>query len=491
MAIKLFSKLFSRKKRIAMTSDEAFLSDESDEPRDEVPKEEPAPQPEPAAEEASAGDAKAEDAPAEQPEEAAADTPESEEAPAAEEAKAEEPEPEPLPPQENLCLWLYACLDDPHDLRTPMRPQLIAHFRALNEGSDGFEGTLPSGGRVTCAVRTDLGFVREQAGYLKTRFADTFPADRDVWNAAMMQIELFNTRVECTLAPPYSEDDAAKFADAVYAAAEPLRGFVVNEGMELYRWDRRLVIAPDGRTDFSVFMPIRRGLAVSNPAEAAAADEARMRRSIAILKKHGVEAARLDMPVQAREADARLRTPEEIIGRMAALFACAVKAQAYTSPREVAAPAAWSLNAIKKLDTQYGVNRLFTAKEAEYVVRSPESQHETYLMRFEDCAVLLWALRMYELDWPAGRADVAAIARVIRDADTETILRLARPRPLNDILNMHDVTYRLHSVCVREGDAAFTGAKPDHDVVYERHYALNWLVAVDGISDWDMIVPKT
>ena len=75
MAIKLFSKLFSRKKRIAMTSDEAFLSDESDEPRDEVPKEEPAPQTEPAAEEASAGDAKAEDAPAEQPEEAAADTP--------------------------------------------------------------------------------------------------------------------------------------------------------------------------------------------------------------------------------------------------------------------------------------------------------------------------------------------------------------------------------------------------------------------------------
>lgn len=233
MAIKLFSKLFSRKKRIAMTSDEAFLSDESDEPRDEVPKEEPAPQTEPAAEEASAGDAKAEDAPAEQPEEAAADTPESDEAPAAEEAKAEEPEPEPLPPQENLCLWLYACLDDPHDVRTPMRPQLIAHFRALNEGSDGFEGTLPSGGRVTCAVRTDLGFVREQAGYLKTRFADTFPADRDVWNAAMMQIELFNTRVECTLAPPYTEDDAAKFADAVYAAAEPLRGFVVNEGMEL------------------------------------------------------------------------------------------------------------------------------------------------------------------------------------------------------------------------------------------------------------------
>ena len=49
MALKLFSKLFSRNKRIAMTSDEAFLSDESDEPQDEVQKEEPAPQPTPSA----------------------------------------------------------------------------------------------------------------------------------------------------------------------------------------------------------------------------------------------------------------------------------------------------------------------------------------------------------------------------------------------------------------------------------------------------------
>lgn len=490
MAIKLFSKLFSRKKRIAMTSDEAFLSDEPE----NAASNEPEPQPEPAAGEAPAEETGTEEMPAEpeQTEEAAPETPGGEEAPPMQEPPEAEPEPEPEPePQEKLCLWLYACLDDPHDVRTPMRPQLIAHFRALNESSDGFEGTLPGGGMVACAVRSEPDFVREQAGYLKTLFADTFPADRDVWNAAMMQIELFNARVECTLMPPYAEDDAESFADAVYAAAEPLRGFVVNESMEMYRWDRRLVIAPDGRTDFSVFMPIRRGLTMSNPAEAAAADEARMRRSLAILKKHGVESARLDMPVQAREADARLRTPEEMIGRAAALFACAVKAQAYTSPREVAAPAAWSLNAIKKLDTQYGVNRLFTAKEAEYVVRSPESQHEAYLMRFEACAVLLWALRLYELDWPSGRADAAAIARVIRDADTEALLRLARPRPLNEILNMHDVTYRLHSVCVREGDAAFADAKPDPDVVYERHYALNWLVAVDGISDWDMVVPKT
>ena len=46
-------------------------------------------------------------------------------------------------------------------------------------------------------------------------------------------------------------------------------------------------------------------------------------------------------------------------------------------------------------------------------------------------------------------------------------------------------------VQVRKPRVGRNPTKPDHDVVYERHYALNWLVAVDGISDWDMIVPKT
>ena len=387
-------------------------------------------------------------------------------------------------------LWLYACLDEPNGVKLFLRPELISHLRAMTENESGFAGALVSGAEFRADVQTNALFMTEQAGYLKSRYADTYLTDRDVQNAAIMQIELFNTRVEFTLNPPFAEEDGDTLLETAFGAAQKMRGYVLNEQMELYRWDRKLVISQDGRTDFTVFMPIKRGTSQNDSAESAASDEARKKRTLEELKAHGISAA-LENSVQAREADVKLRTAEEIVDRLAAIFACAVKAQAYTSPHDVNAPAAWSLNAVKRLDGQYGVNRLFTGKEAEYIVRSQESQHSTYLLRFESCAVLLWALKLYHLDWPSERANVDDIMRVIRDADTEMLLRIAKPRALGEILNMHDLVSRLHSLCVREGDEALQESKVDYDVVYERHYALNWLLAVDGISDWDMVVPKT
>ena len=458
MAIKFLQKLFGRKKSesIVLTADEAFQTTESE---NAVASESPEPEPEPVASEE----------PVEKPEET---------------ADVSEPVGEPA-----RYVWMYACLDDPAGATATMRPQLISSLRSVTEDEAGISGTLSTGKAVSIRVRADKTDVSEQAGYLKLQYADTFLPDRDVQNAALMQIELFNVLIEfCVEAPCASEDEEA-LSKAVFAAAQPLRGFVVNMKFDLTRWDGKLVISADGRTDFTLFMPIRLSPTQAGEGDTAA-DVARMKRSNEILRSHGAK-EECALPVQVREFDARLRTPEEIIHRLAAVFACALKAQAYASPREVPAPAAWSLSAVKRLDAQYGVNRLFTGKEMEYIVRAPESQHESYLLRFESCAVLLWALGLYRLDWPDARADTAGILSVIRDADTEMLLRIAKPRPLGEVLNMHDLTFRQHSLCVRGSEEALKDAHIDHDVVYERHYALNWLLAADGISDWDMIVPKT
>lgn len=465
MAMNFFRKLFGRKKNesIVLTADEAFKTLESPEPD---PAEPEAPETETVAPESE---------------------PVASEAPCAEEAPAEEETESPKEPAHYV--WMYACLDDPSGATASMRPQLISSLRSVTEDENGVIGTLPTGANVFISVRTEKTDVSEQAGYLKLQYADTFLPDRDVQNAALMQIELFNVLIEFRMEAPYTEEDEEALYRAALTVAQPMRGFVVNMKFDLLRWDGKLVMSADGRTDFTLFMPIR-----LSPTQASenntAADTARMKRSNEILKSHGAT-AECTLPVQVREYDARLRTPEEIVNRLAAVFACAIKAQAYTSPREISAPAAWSLSAIKRLDTQYGVNRLFTGKEMEYIVRSPESQHESYRLRFESCAVLLWALGLYRLDWPDAPTDTGAILRVIRDADTEMLLRIAKPRPMGEVLNMHDLTFRQHSLCVREGEAALKDAHIDHDIVYERHYALNWLLAVDGISDWDMIVPKT
>jgi len=405
--------------------------------------------------------------------------------------KEEPPKEEPAEKKQSpINIWMYGCLEDPTTAKTQIRNGMISAFRSVSEDSCGFTCSVQSGASVSVVIYPDVKYVNEQAGYLMMRYRDAYPENRDVLNAAMMQMELFNALAVYTMNPPYTQDDADALLSAVYAIALPVHAFVVNGRMELYRWDKRLVIAPDGRTDFTVFMPIKRSAAPGHREEADSADAARRTRNMEVLKKHGIEMP-ADMPVQVTEADARLRTPEEIVGRLASLLACALKAQAYTSPREISAPAAWTMNAVKRLDTQYGVNRLFTRKEAEYIVRGREQQHPAFLLRFESCTVLLWALGLVNMGWPDEACDTHSILRILRDADTEMLLKIAKPRPLNVILNMHDITYRLHSICVRCDEETQKAYSIDPDVVYERHYALNWLIAANGISDWDLVVPKT
>lgn len=392
--------------------------------------------------------------------------------------------------QKPVCVWMYGFVEEPQSAKALLRTGMISAFRAVSEDMSGFSCRLKPNGVVSVLVCTDPDIVSAQAGYLITRFKNTYLSDRDVQNAVMMQLEVFNAYAEFTLNPPYCADDVRALYAAVYKIAQSVYGYVLNEKTELYRWDARLVISQDGRTDFTEFMPVKRSGSAPSKADQDAADAARRTRSIEILKKHGVDIP-AEMPVQIPEAAAVLRSSEDIVNRLIPLFACALKAQAYTSPRDIQAPHAWVSNALKRLNNQYGVNRLFTGKEADYIVRGTEAQHPSFLLRFESCQVLLWALGLINLSWPQETADTEGLLRVIRDADTDMLLKIAKPRPLNMILSMHDVTYRLHSICVRTDEETLKKIGIDHDVVYERHYALNWLLTADGIQDWDTVIPKT
>ncbi len=412
-------------------------------------------------------------------------------APAAEDAAGRSEEINDAPEQQApLSVWMYGFVEERERAKTLIRTGIISAFRSVSEDNSGFQCRITPEARVDVKISTEPESVVAQVGCLMSLFKNVHLANRDVKNAALMQIEVFNAFAEFTLHPPYTDSDAEMLVSAVYKIAETVCGFVMKSPSKLYRWDKKLLISEDGRTDFTEFMPIRRSGSAVSKADSDAADAARRLKSIEILQKHGVGIP-ADMPVQIPESKAKLRDSEEIVDRLAALFACALKGQAYASPVGIAAPGAFVSNAVKRLDKQYGVSRLFTRKEAEYIVRGRESQHASFHLRMESCQVLLWALGLISMGWPSERADTENLLRIIRDADTEMLLKIAKPRPLNMILSMHDVTYRLHSICVRSSEEALKELNLDHDVIYERHYALNWLLTADGIADWDMVIPKT
>jgi hypothetical protein len=64
-------------------------------------------------------------------------------------------------------------------------------------------------------------------------------------------------------------------------------------------------------------------------------------------------------------------------------------------------------------------------------------------------------------------------------------------RPQSELLSAADLIYRYHWAVV---DARLKGQEPpaglEGAVVYERHYALNWLIGYSG-PDWDDISTDT
>jgi len=106
--------------------------------------------------------------------------------------------------------------------------------------------------------------------------------------------------------------------------------------------------------------------------------------------------------------------------------------------------------------------------------------------------VLMWALKKVdELGFPDKLCDLNNISYtdypVGKDKDpNEFVNHIGEPRTKSEILDANDLYYRLHWACV---DARINNKSIDDlnsDVVYERHYALNWLINYME-QEWDDI----
>jgi hypothetical protein len=113
--------------------------------------------------------------------------------------------------------------------------------------------------------------------------------------------------------------------------------------------------------------------------------------------------------------------------------------------------------------------------------------------RVESLWTLLWSMgKIDSLEFPTDTCDVEKVQDImpVPDSDCESFLADSTLRSLPEVLDQVDLIYRIHWA-VRE--AQLTGQTMpcwiNPSVVYERHYALNWLV---GYADqWDDITTDT
>jgi hypothetical protein len=219
-----------------------------------------------------------------------------------------------------------------------------------------------------------------------------------------------------------------------------------------------------------------------DPAGGATAEQlARRTRSEVRLRAEGVP-VNATLPVIESEAECHVRTRDEIVDRLVALFA--VASRGANDPDEV----------VDSIVTDYGAAAHYSPLERAFMLNPLPVAAESSAMswRFESVAVLLWALGYRDaLGSPTAPTDGPVIAQLIRSHTLAQLREEARPRTPSEILDEADLLYRYHWAVV---DAAIAGRYPpaglSGDVIMEWHQALNWLIGYQGAA-WDDVQTDT
>ncbi|SFB03086.1 protein of unknown function [Rhizobium sp. NFR07] len=196
------------------------------------------------------------------------------------------------------------------------------------------------------------------------------------------------------------------------------------------------------------------------------------------------------MPPAVSAAEVVLKTPAEVLERALGLFYVAARAESRHGGRE---PIAAGLNAANPI----GFAAL-TPQEAAFVSAAPGEGTDASVMtwRYEAANTLFWTLGIEaaQIHDSEAQADVNAlwdaVAHLAGDANAAAGLQL---RPVEDILDALDRTWREHWIIRQARGKGISVEGIDGDVVAERHMALNWLTSFHNPfgTSWDEVDTPT
>lgn len=272
------------------------------------------------------------------------------------------------------------------------------------------------------------------------------------------------------------------FEDTLFALTKELKGLIFWDGSQMLNEKGHLVMDFSGDSRVDDIEVYAEEDTAKLEAEASEDALARKESSSEWLKEMAVPINQNLPPIQGEE-DTESRSLETIASRALALTLVALKGEGLE--QEV----------VERVYSDLGLDGQLSPNEYEFYKNvEPDAQDRVnFVWRYESLFVLLWAMGYAdELGYPGSICDVQAIVKLIHASKgVEGLMADAKLRSQSEILDEADRIYRLHWAVV---DARLRGDKAPADleggVVYERHYALNWLI---GYQDalWDDISTNT
>jgi hypothetical protein len=182
------------------------------------------------------------------------------------------------------------------------------------------------------------------------------------------------------------------------------------------------------------------------------------------------------------EKEVELRSKDEVVDRAIALLYLGLKSEGLEQVH------------LDEMEKDYGISSKLSPTEKEYAFASSptEQQKINANWRYEGLHVLLWSLGYIdELSYPNQMCNVADDVKIVYELGADKFREQSQLRSKEEILDQADLILRLDWACVSarvKNEKAPGGL--DSSVIYERHYALNWLIKFMN-QDWDNVTTDT
>ncbi|WP_442049412.1 DUF4272 domain-containing protein [Paenibacillus sp. 2TAB19] len=286
------------------------------------------------------------------------------------------------------------------------------------------------------------------------------------------------------------EEISDAFYKELLSIAERLDGPVFWGSRQLLHWDGKLLMDLDGNSEVNDFKVTAHTSLLHGDLKETETALSRKKRSERILTERGIPFNK-NLPAALPDEGACIQSVDDITKRAVALCIVALKGECVGSGESEED----TDEVVDRVTALYGASDFFSPLEKAFIRnRSPKiDEAAPFSWRYEGYLVMLWALGFVQkLDEPTGVCDVGAAVSILKRYDSfEAFKSSARLRSVNEILDAADLIYRYNWVCVdsRINDSQTPGDL-DNGVVYERHYALNWLIRYKD-QPWDEIKTDT
>ncbi|WP_143307297.1 DUF4272 domain-containing protein [Chitinophaga vietnamensis] len=316
-------------------------------------------------------------------------------------------------------------------------------------------------------------------------------ANKELQRLLLAKIETINSEVNFTAEPAFTGEMRAAIMDL----AQDLDAFFFSGGNAIFDttvqgfWDKTgaLLLDVNGHsTATHLAVNIHAKYFHTPEQESAPSAEAASRkdRSLALLQASGIHSL-ASLPVIADSTQASIRSVKEVTERVSVLAAVNTVAFGYFDSGDI-------IIYLKENDLWDKT----TDAEKNFLADPTEEQKKRETWKCEDIWVLLWALNIVpelgSMDALCNLDMAPEAAFPFRGTGTAAATFLSQPhslRPASEILDANDLYYRANWACT---DARIKGMQaPAHPgIVYERHYALNWLIGYRN-QPWDYVTCDT